>query len=99
VARAAQQKARQKALANVTGAQWATAAADVGASQYAQSAARAAQNYQQQLGDVLAAGDSAKAAARAIPGTTMADRMQRAVASATAVHRHWARKKGVQPEV
>lgn len=99
VQRAATQKTRQKALQNVSGAQWAAAAADVGASQYAASASRAATNYNAQLSDILTAGDAAKAAARSIAGATMADRLQRSVAAATAVHRHWARKRGIQPEV
>jgi hypothetical protein len=99
VARAASQKSRQKALANVTGASWAAAAADVGASNYTRAAPQAAQKFQTQLGNILQAGDAAKAAARAIPGVTMADRLQRSVAAATSVHRHWARIKGVTPEV
>jgi len=99
VQRAVAQKTRQKALGAVSGAEWAAAAADVGASQYAASATRAATNYNKQLPDILTAGDAAKSAARQISGATMADRLQRSVAAATAVHRHWARKRGIQPEV
>lgn len=99
VARAAAQKSRQKALQSVTGASWAAAAADVGASNYTRAAPQAATKFQVQLPTILQAGDAAKAAARAIPGVTMADRLQRAVAAATVVHRTWAVKKGVTPEV
>lgn len=99
VARAAQQKSRQKALASVTGAQWVTAAAETGATNYTRAAPLAAQHFATQVNEVLAAGEEAKQAALAIPGVTLADRLQRPVAAATAVHRHWARKKGLTPEV
>lgn len=99
VARAAQEKARQKALQNVSGSEWAKAASEVGASNYTAAAGRAATKFEAQIPDILAAGESAKSAARAIDGATMQSRLQRATAAATAVHRHWARKKGVTPEV
>jgi hypothetical protein len=99
VARAASQKTRQKALASVSGSAWVQAAAEVGATNYTRAAPVAAQKFAVALPDVLAAGDEAKAAARAIPGVTLADRLQRPVAAAVAVHRHWARKKGITPEV
>jgi len=99
VARAAADKSRQKALQNVSGTEWAKAAADVGSGNYAAAAGRAAVKFEQNIPDILAAGDAAKAAAKAIPGTTMEQRLQRGPAAATAVHRHWARKKGTTPEV
>lgn len=99
VERATQTKKRQKALGPVTGGDWARAAQEVGAPNYTRAADRAAQGYERVVGDVLSAGDSAKAAARAIPGVTMADRLQRGPAAAIAIHRYWARKMGVNPEV
>ncbi len=99
VQNAVTQRSRQKALANVTGANWAAAAADVGARNYTAAAPLAAQHYQTQIPDILAAGTDAQAAARAIPGATVAERIQRAPAAATAVHRYWARKRGLTPQV
>jgi len=99
VARAASEKTRQKGLQKVSGSDWARAAAEVGAGNYTRAADRATANFESQIPDILAAGESAKAAAKAIAGVTMADRIQRAPAAAMAVHRHWARKKGINPEV
>jgi hypothetical protein len=99
VQNAISQKSRQKGLANVTGAQWANTAADIGARNYTGAAERAAQNYAVQLPNVLTAGDAAKAAARALPGATIAERLQRGPAAAAAVHRTWARIKGQTPQV
>jgi len=99
VERAAQQKTRQKALGRVSGGDWARSAIEVGAPNYTRSADRAAIRFEAQVADVLSAGEAAKQAAKAIPGVTMADRLQRAAAAATAVHRHWARKKGINPEI
>jgi len=99
VERAAQQKTRQKALGRVSGGDWARAAVEVGAPNYTRSADRAATRFESQVADVIAAGESARQASKAIAGVTMQDRLQRAAAAATAVHRHWARKKGITPEV
>jgi hypothetical protein len=99
VARAAAQKARQKALQQVSGQQWADAAANQGASNYTRAADRAGTNYEKQLPDILAAGDRAQAAARAIPGASLADRLQRPAEAAKATHRYWMQKKGLTPEV
>jgi hypothetical protein len=93
------QRSRQKGLASVTGASWAATAADVGARNYTGAAERAATNYAVQLPDILAAGDAAKAAAKALPGATIAERLQRGPAAAAAIHRAWARKKGLTPQV
>lgn len=99
VARAAQEKARQKALRDVSGNDWASAASEVGASNYTAASSRAATKFEAQIPQILAAGDSARSAARAIDGTTMASRLERSKAAAIAVHRHWAQVKGVTPEV
>jgi len=99
VERAAQVKSRQKALGSVSGSDWAKAAADIGAPNYTRSADRASIKFERQVPDILAAGDAAKTAAKAISGVTMSDRISRASAAAIAVHRHWSRKKGIQPEV
>lgn len=93
------QKSRQKALTNVSGTSWAAVAADVGARNYASAADRAATNYATKLPDVLAAGDAAKSAANALPGDTIAQRLQKGPAAAAQVHRYWAQKKGVTPQV
>jgi hypothetical protein len=93
------QKARQKALSSVSGTSWAATAADVGARNYTGAAERAATNYNVKLPDVLAAGDQAHAAAAALPGDTIAQRVQKAPAAAIQVHRYWAQKKGLTPTV
>jgi hypothetical protein len=99
VARAAQQKIRQKALQSVSGSDWAKAASTTGASNYTGAATRAAEKFEKQIPDILSAGEAAKQASRAIDGSTMESRLRRSVEAAKAVHRHWARKKGIQPEV
>lgn len=99
VARAAQQKSRQKALQHVSGSEWATAAKEVGASNYTAASGRAAAKFEAQIPDILAAGDAAKAASKAISGATMEQRLRKSTEAAKTVHRYWARKKGIQPEV
>jgi len=99
VARAAQQKSRQKAVAAVSADKWETAARDVGSANYSRSAQRAGDNYAQVAGNVIAAANKATSAANALPGDTMEQRLQRGPAAAREIHRHWAQVKGLTPEV
>jgi hypothetical protein len=99
VARAASQKTRQKAIASKTEADWKDAALNVGAAALAASAQRASSNYSKQLSTIIEAASAATNAAAQIPGDTMESRLQRGPAAARAVHRAWARKKGINPEV
>lgn len=99
VARAASQKSRQKAVAQKSEADWRDAAMNVGASNLAGSAQRATDNYAKQVSTVLEAAGAAQQAAAQIDGSTMEGRLQRGPAAARAVHRAWARKKGLTPEV
>lgn len=99
VTRAAQQKTRQKVLATKSESDWKDAAINVGAPALAASAAKATTNYGKQLPTILEAGTAAQNAANQISGESMASRLQRGPAAATAVHRIWARKKGITPEV
>lgn len=99
VERAAQQKLRQKQVQAVNAGDWETAAREIGARNYAASAEKARTNYAKVAADVVAAAGAAEQAAAAIAGETMEQRLQRGPAAARAIHRHWARKKGVQPEV
>lgn len=97
--RAIADKARQKGVQAVSGADWETAAVNLGAQGYAGAAAKAAQNYSKVVQTVVDAGNAAATAAAAIPGTTLAERLQRGPAAATAVHRLWRQKQGRTPEV
>lgn len=99
VNRAVANRTRQKGVSAVSSATWETNARELGSQNYARSATKAATNYSAIAGDVIAAAQAGQNAAAAIPGATMVDRLQKAVASATAIHRHWASKKGIQPEV
>lgn len=99
VTRAASQKSRQKAVASMSEEDWRTAAVQVGAANLAAASERAATNYAKNLPTIMSAASAATAAAMQIDGTTMESRLQRAAAAARAIHRAWATKKGIQPEV
>lgn len=99
VQRAAQQKSRQKGVAAVQATDWETAAANIGATNYAASATKAATNYQRVVQDVIGAATAGQNAAAAVPGATIADRLNRSTQSSIAIHRYWAQKKGISPEV
>jgi len=99
VTRAAANKSRQKAVQKLTEADWRDPALNVGASALAASATKASEKYAKKVSTILSAGDAARNAAAQIPGTTIQERLQRAVAAGTAIHRAWAREKGVTPEV
>lgn len=99
VERAAQARRRQNAVRNVGAQRWEQAAMETGASNYAASAAKATERYSAQVDNVIAAGQAAQQAARQISGETIQQRIQRAGAAAIAIHRHWARQRGENPEV
>jgi hypothetical protein len=80
-------------------ADWRDAAVSVGAANLAAASERAATNYAKNLPTIMSAASAATAAAMQIDGTTMESRLQRAAAAARAIHRAWAAKKGIQPEV
>ena len=99
VNRAVAQRTRQKGVAAVSSATWEQNAREIGSQNYSRSAAKAATNYSAVAGDVIAAAQAGQNAAAALPGQDIASRLQKAVASATQIHRYWAQKKGVTPEV
>lgn len=96
---AANARRRQNAVRAVTAASWEEAAATVGAQNYAQSAQKAAERYEAQVDEVIAAGNAARSAAQALPGDNITQRLAKAQAAAIAIHRHWARQRNEQPEV
>ena len=70
-------------------ANWQQKAASKGARNYTAAAADAAKGYAEQLPKIQQAADAARAAANALPDTTIEQRMQRAIAAMTATSKVW----------
>lgn len=99
IQRAIAARSRQTQVARVSAQTWEQQAINVGAAAYTQSAQKAATNYGAIVNDVIGAASAAQAAAAGIDGSTLAARLQRGPAAATAIHRYWAQRNGVTPEV
>jgi len=93
----------QKAIAEgraVKGAQragtdkWKKRAATIGAQRFTGAATMAAEAYGAVVDDVLAAGETASNAAKAMPQTTIQERVQASAAAQLAISEYWRRKKG-----
>lgn len=82
-------KPLKKAQASGGTQNWQTKAAQKGARNYASSATDAANGYSQVADKILAAGDAARAAASAMPDTTIEQRLQRALAAMKATSQYW----------
>jgi hypothetical protein len=54
----------------------------------------AAEEYSKVAADILAAGESARNAANALPDTSIEERFQRAIAAMRAIHDYWRTKRG-----
>jgi len=70
-------------------AKWAQAAAGRGAANYAAAAPHAAQAYASRAGEIMGAANAAAQAANSIPGDTMEQRLQRALAAMKATSEYW----------
>lgn len=70
-------------------AKWQQAAVEKGANNYAAAAASAAQGYAKVAGQVMAAGNAARAAAQAMPADTFEQRIQRSAAAQRAASAFW----------
>jgi hypothetical protein len=73
---------------------WRNRVMAVGAQRFTQAAQVAAEEYSKVAADILAAGESARNAANALPDTSLEERLQRAMAAMRAIHDYWRTKRG-----
>jgi len=73
---------------------WRNRVVSVGAQRFTQAAQVAAEEYSKVAADILAAGESARNAANALPDTSLEERLQRAMAAMRAIHDYWRTKRG-----
>lgn len=89
LARALAENKHLKGAAEAGTAKWQSMAKAKGSARYTQAAAIAAEEYSKVASDIVSAAEKARAAAEALPDTTLEERLNRARAAMLAIHEHW----------